>query len=134
MMEKGKESEFPEGRGGGKGSRIRFADSDDRGFPPILGNGNLLFDQDLMKGTTSESCGLIKKIIDIYKSCRESHCLQPGDIIFIDNNRAVHGRSSFSPKYDGKDRFLIRCFAAFDLVKSAYARPNDGRTISAIYS
>ena len=33
IMEKGKESEFPEGRGGGKGSGIREADSDDRGFP-----------------------------------------------------------------------------------------------------
>ena len=33
MMEKGKDSEFPEGRGGGKGSGIREADSDDRGFP-----------------------------------------------------------------------------------------------------
>jgi L-asparagine oxygenase len=112
-----------------------FIKGDIRGPLPIhLANDRLLFDQDLMKGTTSESCAIIQKIIDIYKSCRESHCLQPGDIIFIDNNRAVHGRSSFSPKYDGKDRFLIRCFSAFDLEKSAYARPNNGRTISAIYS
>jgi L-asparagine oxygenase len=111
-----------------------FIKGDIRGPLPILGNSNLLFDQDLMKGTTPESCALIQKIIDIYKSCREMHCLQPGDIIFIDNNRAVHGRSSFSPKYDGKDRFLIRCFSTFDLEKSAYARPNNGRTISAIYS
>jgi len=36
MIEKGKESEFPEGRGGGKGSGIRNADSDDRGVPPIF--------------------------------------------------------------------------------------------------
>ena len=112
-----------------------FIKGDIRGpLPILLTNDRLLFDQDLMKGTTPESCRLIQKIIDIYKSCRETHCLQPGDIIFIDNNRAVHGRSSFSPKYDGKDRFLIRCFAAFDLEKSAYARPNNGRTISAIYS
>jgi hypothetical protein len=34
-MEKGKELEFHEGPGGGKGSRIREADSDDRGFPLI---------------------------------------------------------------------------------------------------
>ena len=41
MMEKNKELEFPEGRGGSgireadsdEGSGIRFADSDDRGFP-----------------------------------------------------------------------------------------------------
>jgi L-asparagine oxygenase len=112
-----------------------FIKGDIRGpIPILLEGGQLLFDQDLMKGTTSESCALIQKIIDIYKNCRETHCLQPGDIIFIDNNHAVHGRSSFSPKYDGKDRFLIRCFAAFDLEKSVHARPNNGRMISAIYS
>jgi len=33
MMGKGNELEFPEGPGGGKGSGIREADSDDRGFP-----------------------------------------------------------------------------------------------------
>jgi hypothetical protein len=32
-MRNGKGLEFPEGWGGGKGSRIREADSDDRGFP-----------------------------------------------------------------------------------------------------
>ena len=33
MMEKGKELKSPEGRGGGKGSGIREADSDDPGSP-----------------------------------------------------------------------------------------------------
>ena len=33
MNEKGKESEFPKGRGGGKRSGIREADSDDPRFP-----------------------------------------------------------------------------------------------------
>jgi hypothetical protein len=35
MMGKGKELELPEGPGGGKGSGIREADSDDRGFPLV---------------------------------------------------------------------------------------------------
>jgi len=34
-MRKGKGLEFPEGWGGGKGSGIREADSDDRGFPLV---------------------------------------------------------------------------------------------------
>ena len=63
-----------------------------------------------------------------------SGCEKSFDQLEKDNNRAVHGRSSFSPKYDGNDRFLIRCFSTFDLEKSAYARPNNGRMISAIYS
>jgi L-asparagine oxygenase len=92
----------------------------------------LLFDQDLMTGITKESHQMIKKIIDIYGEHRIAHVLQPGEIMFIDNNRAVHGRSPFSPKYDGQDRFLIRCFGVFDYEKSKYAR--DGHMVRAIYS
>ena len=63
-----------------------------------------------------------------------SNLVKPLEIILIDNNRAVHGRSPFFPKYDGNDRFLVRCFATFDLEKSAYARLDGERTIAAIYS
>ncbi|WP_320068782.1 arginine beta-hydroxylase, Fe(II)/alpha-ketoglutarate-dependent [Micromonospora sp. RTGN7] len=34
--------------------------------------------------------------------------LHPGDCVFIDNFRAVHGRKSFRPRYDGSDRWLKR--------------------------
>jgi Fe(II)/alpha-ketoglutarate-dependent arginine beta-hydroxylase len=34
--------------------------------------------------------------------------LQPGDCMFIDNFRAVHGRNSFRARYDGTDRWLKR--------------------------
>lgn len=34
--------------------------------------------------------------------------LRPGDCLFIDNFRAVHGRRSFQPRYDGSDRWLKR--------------------------
>ena len=95
---------------------------------------HFVFDQDLMKGTDKASRLLIQKIIDIYYEKRLSHCLQPGQILFIDNRRAVHGRSPFFPKYNGKDRFLIRSFATLDYEKSAYARPNGGRMIGSVHS
>jgi L-asparagine oxygenase len=94
----------------------------------------LVFDQDLMTGITPESNEIIKKIVDIYYKHRLSHNLKPGEIVFIDNNRAVHGRSPFTPKYDGYDRFLVRCFGVFDYEYSSYARENGGRMVSAIYS
>ncbi len=34
--------------------------------------------------------------------------LRPGDIAFLDNFRAVHGRASFRARYDGSDRWLKR--------------------------
>jgi L-asparagine oxygenase len=115
-----------------------FIEGDVRGpFPIISGNSNdprLLFDQDLMFGTNEKSCQLIKKIIDIYYKHRIQHNLQTGEIILIDNMRAVHGRSPFYPKYDGNDRFLIRCFGVYDYDFSKYARQDGCRMVSAIYS
>jgi len=111
-----------------------FIEGDRRGPMAILNNGKLVFDQDLMNGITEEAEQLIHKIVDIYYKQRISHNLKPGEIILIDNNRAVHGRSPFFPKYDGNDRFLIRCFSTFDYEKSKYARADLGRVISAIYS
>lgn len=115
-----------------------FIEGDVRGPMPIISgpedDPRLVFDQDLMTGITDEAHHMIAKIVDIYYTHRIRHVLKVGQIIFIDNNRAVHGRSPFSPKYDGADRFLVRCFATFDYEKSAYARNSTPRMISAIYS
>jgi L-asparagine oxygenase len=114
-----------------------FIDGDVRGPIPIIHGSQedplLVFDQDLMTGMDEESHAMIQKIVDIYYQHRIRHNLKPGQIILIDNNRAVHGRSPFSPKYDGYDRFLIRCFAMFDYEKTAYARTTP-RMIGAKYS
>ena len=116
-----------------------FIEGDIRGpFAILNGSRNdpqLIFDQDLMFGMTEESHKLIAKIVAIYYQHRITHNLKPGEIIFIDNRRAVHGRSSFSPNYDGYDRFLIRCFGTFDYEKSKEARDSsEPRMIQAIYS
>jgi L-asparagine oxygenase len=96
----------------------------------------LVFDQDLIKGLTKEATELIEKIVKIYYNHRTAYSLQTGDIMFIDNNRAVHGRSSFSPLYNGNDRFLIRAFGTKNLKCSEYARTNtlNDRMVLSIYS
>lgn len=48
--------------------------------------------------------------------------LQPGQILFIDNFRAVHGRRPFRATYDGHDRWLKRVNVTRDLRKSAGSR------------
>ncbi|MFE7775459.1 TauD/TfdA family dioxygenase [Streptomyces sp. NPDC057445] len=37
--------------------------------------------------------------------------LAPGDLVIVDNHIAAHGRSSFTPRYDGADRWLRRCYS-----------------------
>jgi len=48
--------------------------------------------------------------------------LLPGECLFIDNYKAVHGRSSFRARFDGTDRWLKRINVARDLRKSRARR------------
>ncbi|MFF9090316.1 TauD/TfdA family dioxygenase [Streptomyces sp. NPDC014991] len=48
--------------------------------------------------------------------------LEAGDLIVVDNRAAVHGRTDFRPRYDGRDRWLRRCFAVADLRPSRAVR------------
>lgn len=56
--------------------------------------------------------------------------LEPGDCVFIDNFRAVHGRKSFRARYDGSDRWLKRLNVTRNLRGSRAWRPAaDNRVI-----
>ena len=52
----------------------------------------------------------------------EDRVLEPGDVVFIDNFQAVHGRKPFKARYDGRDRWLKRINVVRDLRKSREAR------------
>jgi Fe(II)/alpha-ketoglutarate-dependent arginine beta-hydroxylase len=55
--------------------------------------------------------------------------LEPGDICFIDNFRAVHGRNAFTPRYDGTDRWLKRINITRDLRRSRPYRLSSGSRV-----
>jgi Fe(II)/alpha-ketoglutarate-dependent arginine beta-hydroxylase len=56
--------------------------------------------------------------------------LRPGEILFVDNYRAVHGRKPFRARYDGTDRWLKRINVSRDLRKSrAFRVSSDSRII-----
>ncbi|HEY5875714.1 MAG TPA: TauD/TfdA family dioxygenase, partial [Ilumatobacteraceae bacterium] len=52
-------------------------------------------------------------------SCHTAVTLEPGDLLVVDNSVAVHGRSPFTPRFDGTDRWLQRTFVVSDLAPSA---------------
>jgi Fe(II)/alpha-ketoglutarate-dependent arginine beta-hydroxylase len=52
----------------------------------------------------------------------EDHALAPGDFIFVDNYKAVHGRKPFKARFDGTDRWLKRVNITRDLRKSREGR------------
>lgn len=51
--------------------------------------------------------------------------LQPGNLLLINNRKAVHGRSAFIPRYDGDDRWLHRTYVRSDLWEARNVYPSD---------
>jgi Fe(II)/alpha-ketoglutarate-dependent arginine beta-hydroxylase len=71
-----------------------------------------------MNDLDNESRAALQQLID---QIGDSICevrLRPGDTLFVDNFRAVHGRPAFQAAYDGRDRWLKRVNLARDLRKS----------------
>jgi L-asparagine oxygenase len=112
-------------------------DEDVRGPMAILRGSaddpRLVFDQ-AMSAITPDAQAILQEIIDLYPDLRHEHILKPGELLLIDNHRAVHGRSSFTARYDGADRFIARSFVVADLAVSEHARPAGSRTIAARFS
>jgi L-asparagine oxygenase len=41
--------------------------------------------------------------------------LEAGDLLIIDNNKTIHGRKPFQPRYDGTDRWVQRMLVRKEL-------------------
>lgn len=55
--------------------------------------------------------------------------LGPGDLLIVDNYRAVHGRSAFEARYDGTDRWLKKVVVTRDLRRSRALRDAPGARV-----
>jgi len=109
-----------------------------RGPYPILSgpidDPYVLIDQDLMHGITAEAQDLLQKVVKVYIEHRDAHNLQAGDLLMLDNLRAMHGRSIYAPRFDGKDRFIARGFVVRDRRRLWPQLLGDRRTVAAVYS
>lgn len=106
-------------------------------FPILSGpldDPQVLVDQDLMRGVTDVAQQLLEKVITSYVARRAHHALLTGDLLLLDNYRAMHGRSTFAPRFDGTDRFIARGFIVRDRQRLAPYLHDDRRTVAAAYS
>ncbi|MFI9589334.1 TauD/TfdA family dioxygenase [Nonomuraea sp. NPDC052265] len=55
--------------------------------------------------------------------------LRPGDMAILDNRIVAHGRSAYSPRYDGTDRWLHRVFVHLDIRRSRSRRADNGMVL-----
>ena len=69
---------------------------------------SMCYDATVMKGTTPAAQNALEEFgRAVVKHTREI-VLKEGDLLIINNARAVHGRKPFQARYDGTDRWLLR--------------------------
>lgn len=56
----------------------------------------------------------------------------PGDVLLVDNMRAVHSRDSFVPRYDGTDRWLKRVTVSRDACRTRSSRAGDAPVLRSV--
>lgn len=81
--------------------RVLAGDPDD----PLLG-----YDRELLTPDTEEGRQAFTEITKALDSVTENVYLRPGDLLVVDNYRTTHARTPFSPRWDGRDRWLHRMY------------------------
>ncbi|MGH9427897.1 MAG: TauD/TfdA family dioxygenase, partial [Terriglobia bacterium] len=87
------------------------------------------FDLDLMVGLSEDAAAALEQMRLAANKAKRWSYLDEGDMILIDNRRAIHGRSEFEARYDGRDRWLQRVYVARDLGISEADRLRNERVI-----
>lgn len=90
---------------------------------------DLLVDFAATQPQTPRAAAALRDLRDLLAEHAVNHYLRPGDLAVVDNAVTVHGRSGFTPRYDGRDRWLQRSFATRDLRRSRPLRPGDGHVL-----
>ncbi len=89
---------------------------------------SMIFDADLMIGVDRAADDALRILGEAVAAHHTGVALTAGDLLVVDNTVAVHGRSPFTPRFDGTDRWLQRTFVVSDLAPSAADR--NGRVIT----
>ena len=94
-------------------------------------NPAMVFDEDLMVGTDVEAEGALHALGTALAANHGAVTLAAGDLLILDNDVVVHGRSPFEARYDGTDRWVQRIMVVSDLAASASERV--GRMITTVF-
>ncbi len=54
-------------------------------------------------------------VVERVPAAARQHVLIPGDLLVFDNRRVVHGRTAYTPRFDGTDRWLQKGFISCSL-------------------
>ncbi len=88
-----------------------------------LDDPELVADFHAMRSLTAAARQAFEELRVALEGCLVGTVLDSGTMLVVDNRAAVHGRTAFTARYDGTDRWLRRCFTVTDLRRSRGARP-----------
>ncbi|MFF1478050.1 TauD/TfdA family dioxygenase [Streptomyces sp. NPDC058301] len=83
-----------------------------------LEDPDLLVDFAATHPLDERAAGAMTELGDALAASTVAHRLRAGDLAVVDNRLAVHGRTAFTPRYDGTDRWLHRVYTALDYRRS----------------
>ncbi|GAA2816402.1 TauD/TfdA family dioxygenase [Crossiella cryophila] len=90
---------------------------------------DLCFDEAATRALTEPGRVALAELSQVIRRTYDGVRLRPGDLAIVDNRVTLHGRSEFTPRYDGQDRWLQRTFSFTDLRRSRDHRPADGNVL-----
>lgn len=79
---------------------------------------------------TDRAAAALRELQQYFGETCRTRVLRPGELAVVDNRVTVHGRTRFTPRYDGQDRWLQRTFVLSDLRRSRGRRTGDGYVLS----
>ena len=87
---------------------------------PILkrnaaGDFDCTYDRNFMTASSAEGEKALQLLYEAISSNLRKVSLRSGDILIIHNASTVHGRLPFQPRYDGTDRWVLRCLGVAEL-------------------
>lgn len=99
------------------------------GYDPFM-----KFDLEQMDPVDRDAMYALRVMKDAVKQVYNYVRLKPGDLMIIDNRRAIHARSGFTPKYDGTDRWLQRMYVRRDKTATDEERYRNERIIDTAFT
>ena len=93
------------------------------------------YDKTVMTGTTTEAQMALNVFTKAIERNTQTVFLKAGDLLVLDNNITVHGRTAFQAKYDGTDRWVQRVVVRkeIDSIKNKTTCPLTGYTVITKY-
>jgi L-asparagine oxygenase len=107
-----------------------FHCGDTRQAHPVLAGSpedpDVCLDFNATEPLDDEAHAVLRRLRKVLFDVAESLALQSGEMALVDNRIVLHGRSEFTPRYDGRDRWLHRVYVHTDHRRSRVHRPGGG--------